>query len=470
MKSLSYTVEFSRLLLVGLVITASPAFALAAAETSRLPLADQRIAGAVLDEGDKPVAGGSTVPITITGTVVDEQGKPAPNVLVMPFPFVQEDAGTTDANGRFTFAENPFIGLVRDQRILVARDFAHNLAAVQYLEDSTSTVSLRLLPGLTLAGRASDLHGQAVSNAQARVWFRMIGASMTFGSPVGADADGRFEIKALPMGRRYGVVVSAAGFGQERRTVEAPEGNTQRVELDAFALLAADQQIAGVVLGTDERPAVGAFVNVSGEKQPDARMQTDGQGRFAFNGLCAGSIRLSANAPDGRQLFGQATVKAGDTNITLQLARPRVGGGGPREVFQPVSLKGKPLPDLTSIGLRAAEAPSGQPVLAVFVDTKRSLVRFLESLGQKAGMLKEKGVAVIVVQSSPMSEDLFATWKQQADLPFPTGWMKDNVEKTRAAWGVGSLPWLLLTDRTHRVIDEGFSLAELDSKLPAATK
>ena len=109
-------------------------------------------------------------------------------------------------------------------------------------------------------------------------------------------------------------------------------------------------------------------------------------------------------------------------------------------------------------------------MLAVFVDTKRSLVRFLESLGQKAGMLKEKGLAVIVVQSSPMSEDLFATWKQQADLPFPTGWMKDNVEKTRAAWGVGSLPWLLLIDRTHRVIDEGFSLAELDSKLPAAMR
>jgi len=107
---------------------------------------------------------------------------------------------------------------------------------------------------------------------------------------------------------------------------------------------------------------------VSGEKQPDAQMQTDGQGRFAFNKVCAGSIRLFARAPDGRQLFGQATVKAGDTNITLQLARPRVGGGGPREVFQPVSLKGKPLPDLTSIGVRAAEAPTDQPVLAVFVD------------------------------------------------------------------------------------------------------
>ena len=36
-----------------------------------------------------------------------------------------------------------------------------------------------------------------------------------------------------------------------------------------------------------------------------------------------------------------------------------------------------------------------------------------------------------------------------------------------AAWGVHSLPWLILTDDKHLVRVEGFPLAELDGKLKA---
>jgi hypothetical protein len=35
-------------------------------------------------------------------------------------------------------------------------------------------------------------------------------------------------------------------------------------------------------------------------------------------------------------------------------------------------------------------------------------------------------------------------------------------EKTRFAWGVKSLPWLILTDRKHIVSSDGFTPAELD--------
>ncbi|HUW18688.1 MAG TPA: hypothetical protein VMW16_05245 [Sedimentisphaerales bacterium] len=51
-----------------------------------------------------------------------------------------------------------------------------------------------------------------------------------------------------------------------------------------------------------------------------------------------------------------------------------------------------------------------------------------------------------------------------------------DEEKTRFAWGVKSLPWLILTDREHIVRFEGFSLEELDERLeqlapkPAETK
>ena len=42
--------------------------------------------------------------------------------------------------------------------------------------------------------------------------------------------------------------------------------------------------------------------------------------------------------------------------------------------------------------------------------------------------------------------------------------------KARAAWGAGALPWLILTDKAHRVTAEGFTLEELDSKIKAVGK
>jgi hypothetical protein len=45
--------------------------------------------------------------------------------------------------------------------------------------------------------------------------------------------------------------------------------------------------------------------------------------------------------------------------------------------------------------------------------------------------------------------------------------IQDEVEKTRFAWGVKSLPWLILTDQEHIVRAEGFSLSEFDKKILA---
>jgi hypothetical protein len=40
-----------------------------------------------------------------------------------------------------------------------------------------------------------------------------------------------------------------------------------------------------------------------------------------------------------------------------------------------------------------------------------------------------------------------------------------DAEKTRLAWGVRSLPWLILTDQKRIVRAEGFALAELDARI-----
>jgi hypothetical protein len=47
--------------------------------------------------------------------------------------------------------------------------------------------------------------------------------------------------------------------------------------------------------------------------------------------------------------------------------------------------------------------------------------------------------------------------------------IKANIEKTRIAWGINSLPRLILTDKKHIVRAEGFSTSELGDEYKIIT-
>jgi hypothetical protein len=54
-------------------------------------------------------------------------------------------------------------------------------------------------------------------------------------------------------------------------------------------------------------------------------------------------------------------------------------------------------------------------------------------------------------------------WAKENNISFPIGMIHANEEQTRNNWGVQSLPWLILTDKQHIVIAEGFSISELEN-------
>jgi len=506
-------------------------------EPCELPLADQRIAGVVLDSDDKPVAnanifgygvgqppgvngktdakgrfsfnqvcagpiqlqantpnggfghvtaeGGETnitiqlgtsragvasrTSLKITGTVTDPEGKPAPKVQVSLFPSFQPVEKQTDGEGRFTLTFNPnqYGPMQATPPIVVARDLARNLAAALDLEEGATNASVRLEPALTLAGRITDLNGKVITNAQAQALFHTERMISSLGAPVHADAEGGFEIKGLPPGRQYSINTSAKGYGQEQRNLQPSDTETNRVELEPFQLMPADQRIAGVVLDDNDKPVARAYIYSFGNKQPNLNAQTDAKGQFSLDKVCAGPIQLSANNQGGG--YGNVTAEGGDTNIVIRIsARPGVAR---RASLQTTSLKGRPLPDLAPLGLTPADAPADQLLLAVLIDAEqRPSRRALRLLGEQAASLKEKGVAVVVVQTGSMADDAFKAWKQEAALPFPVGCLKGDAEKSRASWGAGALPWLILTDKAHRVTAEGFDLDELDAKVKAVAK
>jgi hypothetical protein len=398
----------------------------------------------------------------ITGTLTDPEGKPASRIAVTVFPF--GGAGQpTDAQGHFKVSFDPQEWQRDATRVLIARDPARNLAVALDLEEGATNAELRLEPGWTLAGSVTDFGGKAISDAQVHVIFQSDRFGSSLGEPQRVEANGHFEIKGLPAERRYTVNASAKGFGQDNRQATATGAENRRLELDPLQLAPADQRLAGVVVDDDDKPVARASLYTYGEKQPNLNGQTDAKGRFAFDKVCAGAIQISAN--NSRGGYANVTTEGGDTNVTIHLsASPGMRPMAPRIA----GLKGKPLPDLAPLGLAPTDCPADQPLLAVLVDAEqRPSRRALRVLAEQAAALKDKGVAVIVLQAGAMSDEAFAAWKRDAALPFPVACFKTKPEQARAAWGAAALPWLVLTDKAHRVTAEGFAPDEVAAQLQA---
>jgi hypothetical protein len=44
----------------------------------------------------------------------------------------------------------------------------------------------------------------------------------------------------------------------------------------------------------------------------------------------------------------------------------------------------------------------------------------------------------------------------------------EDLEARKAAWGIKSLPWLILADKKHAVVATGLGVAELDKRIEEA--
>ena len=89
----------------------------------------------------------------------------------------------------------------------------------------------------------------------------------------------------------------------------------------------------------------------------------------------------------------------------------------------------------------------------------------MRQLAKKAEQLKEKAVTVVIVQASKIDKSKLDEWVAKYKIGLPVGMIEGDEEKTKFSWGVKSLPWLILTDESHIVKAEGFSLGELGEKV-----
>lgn len=409
----------------------------------------------------------------LAGIVRDEAGNPLAGVKFDVVPMVMaRDEITSDAAGKFEVAWGlPMIGSPGTTFILVARDVAHNLAEAVDLDEQGGTLDLKLKPGIIVTGTVLGPEGQPLPGARIRVSMR----GSRWVAPLGrsdlatAGPDGKFEIRALPPERQCTVSAAADGYGRREVPID-PEGvKDNRFEAGQFKLTRADLSITGVVVDPNDKPVADATIYGYGDGQPDPRMiQTDAEGKFTIQGVCPGTIRLQANSRGPTPMFGMAQAEGGATDLRIVISsRPTGASYMPR---RPTSLKGKPLPPLKDLGIDLPADAEGQMLLVCFWDMGQRPSRYcLTQLAAQADPLREKGVRIVAVHAGEVEESALRQWIEKNKIPLPSGTISGDIDKTKSAWGVSSLPHLILTDnKKHTVVAEGVGWDDLDKQIEAA--
>jgi hypothetical protein len=141
-------------------------------------------------------------------------------------------------------------------------------------------------------------------------------------------------------------------------------------------------------------------------------------------------------------------------------------------LIQPLSLVNRPMPELEDFKLNISPADvNNKMILVCFFDmNQRPSRNCLRQLSSRAQELKAKDIVVVAVQASKIDENTLNEWTKENDIPFPVGMIQGDDEKIHFAWGVQSLPWLILTDKKHNVRLEGFSINELNEELSKEKK
>jgi protocatechuate 3,4-dioxygenase beta subunit len=258
-------------------------------------------------------------PFKITGTVTDTSGAPVPNTSLGVFPNYNGDASDakSDSSGHYelTWQKPAWAGAQNQRFFLVARSMDRNLAALHEVDESTKNLDVDLKPAMSISGRIQDVKGKPITNATA---FLML-QTENFGfqvsrQPIRVDAQGRIEVKTLPLGEHYNLSALAKGYGSGNQQMDNPNPNADHYDFPPIILNLADRKIAGRVLGTNGQPVTGVNVWMNGEGQPNGNATTDASGRFAFD-ACPGAVSLSAN---GEGLYANADAMAGDTNVVIR--------------------------------------------------------------------------------------------------------------------------------------------------------
>ncbi|MFB0555856.1 MAG: carboxypeptidase regulatory-like domain-containing protein [Phycisphaerae bacterium] len=403
-----------------------------------------------------------------TGIVWDEKGEPVKGVKLKVCPMGGREDSTTDAEGKFEVSWDPGEWGERETVFcLVARHEQRNLAVAEEISRDIKRLDIKLKPGVIFDGKVIGPDGKGIANARINVMLRV----SNWGSPIErerikTDAQGKFEIRAIPDDNKYNLYTSAEGYGENRsEQIITDDAVDSRLDVGTITLAVANLSVSGVVVDDEDKPVAGVRVYCYGDNQPSRSTQTDTEGKFTLENVCAGKMRISANKSGTPRLYGYIETEGGATDVQIVISQR--SSSTRYQPKRPPSLAGRPLPELKDVKINLSQSDTeGKMILVCFWDMEQRPSRYcIMQLAKQAEQLKQKGITVVAVQASKVDENTLNDWVKKYKIPFPVGIVQGDDEKTRFAWGVRSLPWLILTDRKHVVRAEGFGINDLNEKI-----
>jgi len=405
----------------------------------------------------------------ITGVVRNEKGEPLKGVKLKVCPMGGREDSATDAEGKFEVTYDP--GRWGSGEIpimfLVCRYEEDNLAAAVQIDEDAGELDITLKPGVIFTGKVLDPEGKGIEGATLYVNLRV----SNWGSPIGrerikTDAQGKFEIRAIPADNKYNLYTRAEGYGENRsEQIITDDAVDNRLDIGTITLAVANLSISGVVVDDEDKPVAGAMISCFGDNQPRRNTLTDMDGKFTLEKVCAGKIRISANKSGTPRLYGNIETEGGATDVSIVISQR--SSSTRYQPKRPPSLIGRPLPELKDVKVEIPSSDAdGKMILVCFWDMEQRPSRYcIMQLAKQAEQLKQKGIIVVAVQASKIDENKLNDWVKKYKIPFPVGMVQGDVEKSRFAWGLRSLPWLILTDRKHVIRSGGFGINDLNEKI-----
>jgi hypothetical protein len=186
-------------------------------------------------------------------------------------------------------------------------------------------------------------------------------------------------------------------------------------------------------------------------------------GRFLFKYVPSIPLTIGHVSEEISGLASHVTPQPGQTsNVEIEAVRAKP--------VSTASLVGNTLPKLENIGIKFdLEQAANRIILLCFSDIgQRPSRNCLRQLSARAQKLQAQDVIVLAVQATKVGKYTLNEWVRKNSITFPIGVVQRHEEKTRASWGVRSLPWLILTDKNHIVCSSGFSVTELDNRIQSA--
>ena len=259
----------------------------------------------------------------ITGVVRDEKDKPIKGAKLIVCPMGLRDV-TSDAEGKFevNYDPEPWCIDKMSALFLLGRYEKGNLAAAVEIEEDTKTVEIKLKPGVIFTGKVVDPDGKGIANARFAVMLQDNSySSLIRRDKTRTDAQGNFEVKAIPPEHKYTIFASAEGYGNKHsEVIDTNDAVNNHLDVGTITLAVANLSVSGMVVDTDDKPVADANVCCSGENQPHPHTQTDADGKFTLEKVCAGRIRVSAEIRGKTKLYGKVETEGGATNVKVLIS------------------------------------------------------------------------------------------------------------------------------------------------------